>query len=442
MDKIAQGLFDLRFQLSEDSAFGGIQNVTPNSYTTSATQILLVVAVLAFFFMLISGGVMWISSKGDKAGIEAARKRITAALIGLLIVFGIFALILVINSFFGVNIGNLKTGVQLGNGPGVPPSSVTNGGPGPGGNIVGNTPAPSSVPTTTLIGSVSAGGTCSCSNAKLTSSGCKSGYVPICTRFDACDCVVPIGGINPPSTPFPTNIPIPTNTPLPPPTSVPIPTSTPKPTAAPTPAPVACGGTCIEQIGLLCQTGLVCDYSKTGTTSFGVCVIPACYQGKCTCLAPTPTPLPTSLPKPTNTPLPTATNTPIPTKTPTPKPTNTPLPTPTPTPIFSCDNLQSYSVAGVPGTSPLVPVLSPFQLTTVTCDWGQGQSCFNAGNDWVSCNFVQWNGTTAIFQCRAPLVSGLYQNYCKVFSTTSCINVGIPPTQCPAGTYQVSGSAQ
>ncbi|MBI2617636.1 hypothetical protein HYW55_05885 [Candidatus Gottesmanbacteria bacterium] len=49
----------------------------------------LVLATLAAFFFLLWGGIQWITSGGDKAGVESAQHRIQAALLGLLIVFSI-----------------------------------------------------------------------------------------------------------------------------------------------------------------------------------------------------------------------------------------------------------------------------------------------------------------------------------------------------------------
>jgi len=67
-------------------------------------KLILVVAGLAFFFILVIGGVKWILSGGDKAHTEGARNQITAALVGLVIVFSAWAILQLINTFFGVNI--------------------------------------------------------------------------------------------------------------------------------------------------------------------------------------------------------------------------------------------------------------------------------------------------------------------------------------------------
>src|SRR3989304_1789203 len=59
---------------------------------SGAIGAILVVTTLAAFIYLLLGGFQWITSGGDKAGVEAAQKRIQAAIIGLFVVFAAWAL--------------------------------------------------------------------------------------------------------------------------------------------------------------------------------------------------------------------------------------------------------------------------------------------------------------------------------------------------------------
>ena len=69
-----------------------------------AIQFILVVAfVLAFIFLLI-GGIRWITAGGDEKAVAGARGMITAALIGLVIVLVSYAIIRLVEIFFGFNI--------------------------------------------------------------------------------------------------------------------------------------------------------------------------------------------------------------------------------------------------------------------------------------------------------------------------------------------------
>jgi len=70
--------------------------------------LVLVVSALAAFIFLIWGGVQWITSGGDKAGVEGAQHKIQAALLGLFIVFAAWAIMLVAGQFLGFDLSNLK----------------------------------------------------------------------------------------------------------------------------------------------------------------------------------------------------------------------------------------------------------------------------------------------------------------------------------------------
>lgn len=65
---------------------------------------LLIIAALLAFFFLILGGIQWITSGGDKAGMEAARNKITHAIVGLIIVGAAWAIMILVQNFLGVSI--------------------------------------------------------------------------------------------------------------------------------------------------------------------------------------------------------------------------------------------------------------------------------------------------------------------------------------------------
>lgn len=92
--------------ITTPTGFEGVSGFTVGSIIQWAVTVVLIVAGLIFFFMLIIGGLRWILSGGDKQGTESARSQITAALIGLVIVFSAWAIATLVNSVFGVNILN------------------------------------------------------------------------------------------------------------------------------------------------------------------------------------------------------------------------------------------------------------------------------------------------------------------------------------------------
>jgi membrane associated rhomboid family serine protease len=77
---------------------------------------------LVFFFALILvliyliwGGIQWITSGGDKAGTEAARGKITGAIVGIIIVAVAYAIYTILVQFVGAESGgtfNLRTTVE------------------------------------------------------------------------------------------------------------------------------------------------------------------------------------------------------------------------------------------------------------------------------------------------------------------------------------------
>ncbi|MGA3291647.1 MAG: hypothetical protein ABSC49_00700 [Candidatus Microgenomates bacterium] len=90
-----------------NSGFQNLGGITAPGIVSAAIRLAVVVAAIVFFFILVIGGIRWIASGGDKAQTEAARNQITAALVGLVIVFAAWAIVALINTFFNVNIFSL-----------------------------------------------------------------------------------------------------------------------------------------------------------------------------------------------------------------------------------------------------------------------------------------------------------------------------------------------
>lgn len=66
-----------------------------------------VIGAIIFVGIMIVGAIQWIISGGDKSGIESARGKITNAVIGFVVLLSIFAIITVVENFFGIKILNL-----------------------------------------------------------------------------------------------------------------------------------------------------------------------------------------------------------------------------------------------------------------------------------------------------------------------------------------------
>ena len=84
--------------------FAGLENFTVSGIIAAAIQLILVVAALVALVFLILGGIRWITSGGDKEKTAKAQSTITAAVVGLLIIFATWAIIRLVESFFGIKI--------------------------------------------------------------------------------------------------------------------------------------------------------------------------------------------------------------------------------------------------------------------------------------------------------------------------------------------------
>ena len=94
-----------------DPPFNAICSMGTTSISTfigAAISFIFVIAVIIAIFFLLFGAVKWIYSGGDKAAVEGARNTITAAVIGLIILFLVFLIFTVVLKFFGIDIVSIE----------------------------------------------------------------------------------------------------------------------------------------------------------------------------------------------------------------------------------------------------------------------------------------------------------------------------------------------
>lgn len=77
-----------------------------NHGISSIIGFLTIVAGLYFMFQLITAGIAWVGSGGDKASVEAARSKIYNAILGLVIVVAAWVFVGIIGKFVGLDILN------------------------------------------------------------------------------------------------------------------------------------------------------------------------------------------------------------------------------------------------------------------------------------------------------------------------------------------------
>ena len=74
-------------------------------------EIAMIAASVIFLFMILSGGFEYLTAGGDKEATQKAQKRLTNAIIGLLITFSVYAILGVASSFFGLDLTSFNVPV-------------------------------------------------------------------------------------------------------------------------------------------------------------------------------------------------------------------------------------------------------------------------------------------------------------------------------------------
>ncbi len=85
----------------------------PNELITNLVNIAFVIAIILVFFYLIWGGIEWITSGGEKGKTESARNKITAAVIGLIILAAAYAILTLTLQLLGYE--NLDAALRFSN---------------------------------------------------------------------------------------------------------------------------------------------------------------------------------------------------------------------------------------------------------------------------------------------------------------------------------------
>jgi hypothetical protein len=71
-------------------------------------EAVMVIALIAVLIFLVWGGIEWITSGGEKSKIEAARNKMTGAIIGLIVLASSLGIYMLIQRFIGVELFTTK----------------------------------------------------------------------------------------------------------------------------------------------------------------------------------------------------------------------------------------------------------------------------------------------------------------------------------------------
>jgi hypothetical protein len=88
-------------QLPIGNPWKNAQNV--NILLPNLINLILVISVTVCFFILLLGGLQWITSGGDKDSLTKAKGKITSALVGIAIVFSAWIILGLVKHFFSLD---------------------------------------------------------------------------------------------------------------------------------------------------------------------------------------------------------------------------------------------------------------------------------------------------------------------------------------------------
>lgn len=90
--------------LSPVGQFTTLSAITAGGLVSALITILLVITAIILFIILLVGGITVMTSGGDTQKSEKGQSAVTAAIIGLLIVFGAWAILNLVSTFYGINL--------------------------------------------------------------------------------------------------------------------------------------------------------------------------------------------------------------------------------------------------------------------------------------------------------------------------------------------------
>ncbi len=86
----------------------GVPEEKLGTFISNGISVAIGIAALVAFAFLVWGGIQWITSGGDKNQYEAARNRITYALVGLAIVAAAWAVMQLVAKFMGFSLTDIN----------------------------------------------------------------------------------------------------------------------------------------------------------------------------------------------------------------------------------------------------------------------------------------------------------------------------------------------
>lgn len=92
----------IQLSLPAGSQFQNITRWSPTAFIVAAVNLIMVFSVIAFIFQVFLGGLKFMFAAGEKEATQKATRGIKNAFIGLLIVFGSYAIMHFLEGFLGI----------------------------------------------------------------------------------------------------------------------------------------------------------------------------------------------------------------------------------------------------------------------------------------------------------------------------------------------------
>jgi len=93
-----------KFLILPTGQFTPLSSVTIQGLISAFVNLTLILAALLFFFSILTGGMKYILSSGNKDKVDTARRQLVNAFVGIIIVFTVFASLSFISEFFGIDL--------------------------------------------------------------------------------------------------------------------------------------------------------------------------------------------------------------------------------------------------------------------------------------------------------------------------------------------------
>jgi hypothetical protein len=93
-------------RLTPRGSFLPLTDIRVGGLILAALNLLMIVAVLFFFLSILLGGIRMILSGGNKDQMDSARRQLVNALIGIVLVFSVWAISSLVEAVFGVSLLN------------------------------------------------------------------------------------------------------------------------------------------------------------------------------------------------------------------------------------------------------------------------------------------------------------------------------------------------